>query len=228
MKPRIVTLFLLEQVLSVFVMAAALFLSAGRVDWPAAWAAIAVWLGWFAAMDIILLRTNPELIGERLSPPKGAKSWDRAILSVLRLAELGRYILAGLDQRFGWTVGFPPVAQFAGLMVCTCAAARCLCGRWLRTHSSRRSSGCRASAAMRSRRRARTATCATRVTPEWRCSRWHLDPARLLAGDRGWRVLRDSADPADRARGPDAEEGAGRVSASMRDRVRYRLVPGIW
>ena len=70
-------------------MAAALFWSAGLIDWPAGWAAIAVWLAWFAAMDIILLRTNPELMRERLSPPEGAKSWDRRILSVLRLAELG-------------------------------------------------------------------------------------------------------------------------------------------
>jgi protein-S-isoprenylcysteine O-methyltransferase Ste14 len=57
-------------------------------------------------------------MAERLAPPKGAKRWDRAILSCLRLAQLARYILAGLDQRNGWTGGFPLAAQIAGLLVC--------------------------------------------------------------------------------------------------------------
>jgi protein-S-isoprenylcysteine O-methyltransferase Ste14 len=98
-------------------MGVAVFWSAGRIDWWPAWAAIAVWLACFTAMDIILLRFNPELMAERLAPPKGAKTWDRAILSILRLTELVRYILAGLDQRYGWTGGFPLAAQIAALAV---------------------------------------------------------------------------------------------------------------
>jgi protein-S-isoprenylcysteine O-methyltransferase Ste14 len=94
-----------------------LFWSAGRIDWWPAWAVIVVWLAWFAAMDIVMLRFTPELMTERLSPPKGAKTWDRAILSILRLMELVRYILAGLDQRYGWTVGFPLAAQIATLVI---------------------------------------------------------------------------------------------------------------
>jgi protein-S-isoprenylcysteine O-methyltransferase Ste14 len=74
-------------------------------------------------MDILLLRFNPELMAERLNPPKGAKSWDRAILSLLRLTQLLRYILAGLDQRYGWTVGFPVAAQLVGLVVCVLSYA---------------------------------------------------------------------------------------------------------
>ena len=104
-------------------MGVALFWSAGRMDWWPAWAAIAVWLVWFMVMDIILLRSNPDLMAERLSPPKGVKNWDRAILSILRLAELVRYILAGLDQRYGWTSGFPLAAQIAALTVCVLSTA---------------------------------------------------------------------------------------------------------
>ncbi len=73
--------------------------------------------------DFIILRSNPDLMAERLSPPKGAKNWDRAILSILRLAQLARYILAGLDQRYGWTVGFPLAAQIAALAVCILSTA---------------------------------------------------------------------------------------------------------
>ena len=118
MNKKIITLYIVDQVLGIAGMGVALFWSSGRIDWWAAWAAIAVWLAFYITMDLLLLRFNPELMAERLNPPKGAKSWDRAIMSLLRLTQLARYILAGLDQRYGWTVGFPVVAQLAGLVVC--------------------------------------------------------------------------------------------------------------
>jgi protein-S-isoprenylcysteine O-methyltransferase Ste14 len=95
-----------------------MFWSAGRMDWWPAWAVLAVWLVWFTANDVILLRYNPGLMAERLAPPGGAKAWDRALVSVLRLAQLARYILAGFDQRYGWTGGFPLAAQMAAFGVC--------------------------------------------------------------------------------------------------------------
>jgi protein-S-isoprenylcysteine O-methyltransferase Ste14 len=118
MNPKLIALYILDQILGIAGMGVALFWSAGRIDWWAAWAAIAVWLAFYTAMDILLLRFNPELMAERLKPPKGAKSWDRTIMSIFRLTTLMRYILAGLDQRYGWTVGFPVAAQLAGLVVC--------------------------------------------------------------------------------------------------------------
>jgi protein-S-isoprenylcysteine O-methyltransferase Ste14 len=69
-------------------------------------------------MDLLVLRTNPGLMAERLSPPGDAKTWDRIILSALRLLQLARYIFAGLDQRFSWTKGIPPEAQIGALIVC--------------------------------------------------------------------------------------------------------------
>ena len=118
MHKKVILLYFLDQFLSILGMAVALFWSAGRMDWWPAWAAIAVWLAWFAAVDILLVRFNPDLMAERLSPPKGAKAWDRAILSILRLAQLARYILAGLDQRHAWAGDFPLAAQIAALCVC--------------------------------------------------------------------------------------------------------------
>jgi protein-S-isoprenylcysteine O-methyltransferase Ste14 len=123
MNTKVIALYILDQFLSIAAMGVALFWSAGRIDWWAAWAAIGVWLIFFTATDILLLRYNPELIAERLAPPKGAKTWDRVIMSIFRLTTLVRYILAGLDQRNGWTVGFPVVAQLAGLSVCVLSYA---------------------------------------------------------------------------------------------------------
>ena len=123
MNKKLISLYILDQILGIAVMAVALFWSAGRIDWWAAWAGIAVWLAFYTAMDILLLRYNPELMAERLNPPKGAKTWDRAIMSIFRLTTLVRYILAGLDQRYGWTGGFPVAAQLAGLIVCVLSYA---------------------------------------------------------------------------------------------------------
>jgi protein-S-isoprenylcysteine O-methyltransferase Ste14 len=117
MNKKLIALYVLDQILGIVAMAVALFWSAGRIDWWPAWAAIALWLACYTAMDIHLLRLNPDLMAERLTPPKGAKTWDRAILSILRLLQLVRYILAGLDQRYGWTSGFPLTAQIAALIV---------------------------------------------------------------------------------------------------------------
>jgi protein-S-isoprenylcysteine O-methyltransferase Ste14 len=75
-------------------------------------------LGWSIATAIVILRTNPELLAERLGPRKGAKSWDIAIMSLLGIIQLVRYIVAGLDQRYGWSGGFPLWTQIAALAVC--------------------------------------------------------------------------------------------------------------
>jgi protein-S-isoprenylcysteine O-methyltransferase Ste14 len=123
MKKKLIALYFLDEILSIVGMGVALFWSAGRIDWWPAWAAIAVWLAFFAATDIIILRFNPGLMVERLAPPKGAKTWDKAIMSIFRLTTLVRYILAGLDQRYGWTGDFPLAAQIAALAVCVLSYA---------------------------------------------------------------------------------------------------------
>jgi protein-S-isoprenylcysteine O-methyltransferase Ste14 len=117
MNKKLVTLFLLGEILSILGAGVAMFWSAGRLDWWPAWAVLAIWGFWFAAEDITL-RSNPALMAERMSPPKGGKTWDSTLLSILRLVQLARYILAGLDQRFGWTEGFPLAAQIAALAAC--------------------------------------------------------------------------------------------------------------
>ena len=123
MNKKLIALHFLNDILSLAGVGVAMFWSAGRVDWWPAWAVIVVWSVWFTAMDIVILRFNPDLMAERLSPPKGAKAWDRAILSILRLTQLARYILAGLDQRYGWTGTFPLAAQFTAILVCLLSIA---------------------------------------------------------------------------------------------------------
>ena len=118
MNTKLITRYLLREALSLVGMGVALFWSAGRIDWWPAWAALAVMFVWIAGTAIVVLRLNPALLAERLGPRKGAKSWDTAIVSTIGLVTLVRYIVAGLDQRHGWTGGLPVAAQIAALAVC--------------------------------------------------------------------------------------------------------------
>ena len=99
-------------------MGVALFWSAGRIDWWPAWALMAVTLAWITATAIVILHFNPDLLAERLGPRKGGKLWDTAIMSIVGLLGLALLIVAGLDQRYGWTGSFPLAAQIAALAVC--------------------------------------------------------------------------------------------------------------
>ena len=123
MNRKLATALYIIDLVSIAAMGVALFGSAGRIDWWPGWAVIGVWLVWFTTTDLFILRRNPALLAERLAPPKGAKAWDRAILSTLRLTELARYILAGLDQRYGWTGDFPLAAQIAAVLACALSYA---------------------------------------------------------------------------------------------------------
>ena len=118
MNSKLIARYALRETMGLVVMGVALFWSAGRIDWWPGWATLAVMAAWIIATAIAILRINPGLLAERLGPRKGAKPWDTAIMSILGLTQLARYIVAGLDQRYGWTGGFPFAVQIAALVVC--------------------------------------------------------------------------------------------------------------
>jgi protein-S-isoprenylcysteine O-methyltransferase Ste14 len=118
MDKKLVVRYAVRETMGLVIMGVALFWAAGRVDWWPAWAALAVMLGWIAATAVVIFRLNPDLAAERLGPRQGAKRWDTAIMSIVGLVQLGRYIVAGLDHRYGWTAGFPIAAQIGALALC--------------------------------------------------------------------------------------------------------------
>jgi protein-S-isoprenylcysteine O-methyltransferase Ste14 len=117
MNPRIIVRYAIREIMGTVLMGVALFWSAGRIDWWPAWALIVVMLAWIAATATVILRVNPDLLAERLGPRKGARSWDVAIMSTIGVTTLVRLVVAGLDQRYGWTGGIPLTAQIAALAV---------------------------------------------------------------------------------------------------------------
>jgi len=118
MNSKLIVRYAIRETMGLIFMGAALFWPAGRLDWWQAWAALAVMAVWIMGTAIIILRTNPDLLRERLGPRQGAKAWDTAILGALGLLQLGRYIIAGLDQRYGWSGAWPLGAQVGALVPC--------------------------------------------------------------------------------------------------------------
>jgi len=118
MNTKLFVRYAIRETMGLVVMGIVLFWSAGRIDWWPAWASLAVMLAWIIATAIVILRFNSALLVERLGPRKGTKPWDTAIMSILGLAQLVRYIVAGLDQRYDWTGGLPIAAQITALAAC--------------------------------------------------------------------------------------------------------------
>lgn len=118
MDKKLAATYILREVLSLVGTGMALFWSAGRLDWWSAWATLGVLAGWLLFTGIVVFRYNPGLLVERLERRKGEKAWDVAIVSLMGLVTLIRYILAGLDQRFSWTGGFPLPVQITALILC--------------------------------------------------------------------------------------------------------------
>jgi protein-S-isoprenylcysteine O-methyltransferase Ste14 len=118
---------LLRLMAFVLVLAAILFLAAGRWDWVAGW----IYMAMYASMTVIgvlVVPLDPELVQERTQIKEGVKEWDKRITVVGSvLYPLAILVVAGLDARFGWSPRIPPVLQFVALVV---AAAGNLLSIW--------------------------------------------------------------------------------------------------
>ncbi|TFG76829.1 MAG: isoprenylcysteine carboxylmethyltransferase family protein [Thermodesulfobacteriales bacterium] len=103
-------------ILYILFVAATLFFSAGRLDWTAA----GVFLGVYIAIILIsLVFIDPELIEERSHIGPGAKRWDLVLASLVVVFLFpATFIVAGLDAgRFNWSPPFPIWVQLLALLV---------------------------------------------------------------------------------------------------------------
>ena len=115
------TRWLIREIIGSLFTAAILFGVSGRLDWVMGWALVGVYAIWTAATAVILLPTHPEMLAERSGPKVGTKKWDMVILSIVGVAELAKYVVAGLDVRRGWSPQFPLALQIAGVVVAVLA-----------------------------------------------------------------------------------------------------------
>ncbi len=115
---RLLARYIFSGVAGVLGMAAVLFLAAGTFGWPGAWAAVAVMTVWTAGMVVVMGWVQPGLLEQRLGANREKNSTDAILISLINLTSFIRYIVAGVDFRNGWSGAFPAGAQTAALIVC--------------------------------------------------------------------------------------------------------------
>lgn len=113
-----VRLWIRKQVFFLVLLALILFLSAGTLHWLEGW----VCLGLTAAIILIdaaiLLPTNPELLAERSERREGTKSWDIwLVISAVLIFPLLTWLTAGLDERFEWSGSFPSALWIIAILL---------------------------------------------------------------------------------------------------------------
>lgn len=102
-------------VVSFPLLALMLFLPAGRWDWRMGWALIGVMLVLVCINMAVLLVKNPEVIWGRMRGGKGAMKWDKIVTGFMAPLALAVLLLGGFDQRYAWSLPFAPWIQIAAL-----------------------------------------------------------------------------------------------------------------
>ena len=113
-------------------MAAVLFVAAGTGRWPAAWVFLAEMAGLGLAIGLWLARRDPALLAERLTAGFQAaqKTWDKVFMATVFVLWTSWLVLMALDAgRFGWS-RMPVWAQGIGaILIALCMTIACLAFR---------------------------------------------------------------------------------------------------
>lgn len=80
-----------------------LFVPAGTMDWLRGWLLVFVFAASSTIVTLYLRRVNPEVIAARINRHEGSKRWDRVLIRIFMLFEASILIVAALDDgRFHW------------------------------------------------------------------------------------------------------------------------------
>jgi len=98
-EPELVRRLIVHTVIWLVILGAILFLSAGTLDWPEAWVLLigSGALGLVSA--VIIARHDPQLMRERMRGPiqNQQKPWDKVLLAVVMVLCIAMFVVAGLD-----------------------------------------------------------------------------------------------------------------------------------
>ena len=106
---------------NLFVVAAILFAMSGNLGWLWAWVYVGAGAAILVVNALVILPTSPELAAERSRIAENTKGWDRAVAVPLFISGVGVFVVAGLDERFGWSPE-PALAIHVAALVVTILA----------------------------------------------------------------------------------------------------------
>ncbi len=97
------------------IMGLPLFLAAGTLDYWEAWVFLAVFTTAIGLHTAYLIKTDRALLERRMrAGPRAEKRSEQQVIMILMIAAyLAIYVIAGLDQRFDWSI-VPPVVAVSG------------------------------------------------------------------------------------------------------------------
>jgi protein-S-isoprenylcysteine O-methyltransferase Ste14 len=101
----------------VLLLPVSLFFIAGRWDWWQGWVFIGVYILSVIISRALVALKNPDLIKERarFTKAEGVKSWDKIIAPIVVFLPLLVVVIAALNVRYAWPPQIPLWLQFAGL-----------------------------------------------------------------------------------------------------------------
>jgi len=94
-----------QSLLSLFVLGALLFLSAGTFDYWEAWAFIVVFIACNIPITVWLAINDPQLLERRMraGPAAEKEKSQKIIVTIMFLSFAGEVLLPAFDHRFGWS-----------------------------------------------------------------------------------------------------------------------------
>lgn len=119
-KSTILRIVIIRFIFTIIIMMAVLFLSAGRLDWWEGWAYGGLTLVVLIISRTVMFKKDPEMIIERMAAGKeeNVKSWDKILVPLIAVyAPIITWVVAGLDERFGWSPDIEDRVQIAALLI---------------------------------------------------------------------------------------------------------------
>ncbi len=115
---RLVTRWLIREIMGVIIVGVILFWSAGDWTWGWGWALVGVYALWVTANAVLLIPRHPELLAERAQRDReGMKSWDKTLLGIIGILTIAKYVVAGLDVLNGWSAAMPLWVHIVALLL---------------------------------------------------------------------------------------------------------------
>jgi protein-S-isoprenylcysteine O-methyltransferase Ste14 len=102
--------------MQLLIIAGILFVSSGRLNWWMAWVYLAIFAIGVIINATFLMRISPELIAERARLGTNAKDWDKVLGTLWGIMSLVALLIAGLNMRFAWPPLIPLELQLGAVV----------------------------------------------------------------------------------------------------------------
>ena len=220
--PRIVTM-----IFGLVVYTCAWFCIAGRLTWWQGWAFLLTFIIYSSTLVWRLSKLNPELLRERNRPSDNAEAWDRVVMSIYLLFLVVLLIISALDGgRFVWSA-VPLIFQIfgwiflvvAGVMVWHVMMTNDYLSSWSRIQDDRGQVVVQEGIYRRIRHPMYLGIIVgflgiPMVLNSW----WAMIPSGIIVGLFIYRTYREDKMLIDNLTG----------YAEYTEKVKYRLLPGLW